>query len=94
MTELIDRKSLHVNDLPFSQGQCQTVQDWLDMQPTVEAKPVVHAYWKENPEMSDIYRKYYQCSNCRRTVSLFAGSPEDIFPYCHCGAKMVEEVQV
>ena len=38
MTELIDRKSLHVNDLPFTQGQCQTVQDWLDMQPTVKSE--------------------------------------------------------
>ena len=82
MADLIDRNSLHVTDLPFTQGQCQTVQDWLDMQPTVEAKPVPHAVWCK-------YKQIQMCSECRRSVFR-----RDGFLYCpHCGAKMAEEVQ-
>ena len=84
MAELIDRKSLHVNDLPFTQGQCQTVQDWLDMQPTVKADSVVHAHWVTERRLGGFARICSLCGNYHPGRYYSA-------TYCdNCGALMDE----
>ena len=55
--------------------------NFLDNAPTIEAKPVVHAYWKYYKSA-----RFFQCS--RR------GGPvvSDGYSYCpHCGAQKDEE---
>ena len=49
-----------------------------------ETAPVVHGYWKQNPNMPT----QYSCSVCRRQIEDMMCNPQKHFPYCHCGAKM------
>ena len=57
------------------------VVHFLDRQPTVEAKPVVHAHWKPKSY-------YYICSNCGEDA--FWDLDDDLsYLYCpFCGAQM------
>ena len=56
-------------------------EEWLEQQPTIETKPVVHAHWKrKNNEM--------KCSNCE----FIYYSNHDDFNFCpNCGAQMDEK---
>ena len=58
------------------------VKELLKVQPTVEAKPVVHAHWNDDG----------RCTNCGGHAPFFAYA-DDWFEtkYCpHCGAQMDE----
>ena len=66
-------------------------EEWLEQQPTIEAKPVVHAHWestiytveKAPGEISKIVG--YRCGNCGRIIEEFEN-------YCpSCGAEMYEK---
>lgn len=63
------------------------VKDWVNRQPTIEAKPVVHAHWTEGAP-------FHQCSNCNGFALSFDNEPyrkEILSNYCpHCGAQMDE----
>ena len=65
--------------------------DDIDNAPTIEAKPVVHAYWEEVREGRHI------CSNCKVKASLTSDEydyMENLSDYCHsCGAQMDEVVE-
>jgi hypothetical protein len=51
--------------------------------PTIDAQPVVHAYWKRNDDF------LFTCSNCGRLPLLNGAEDDELSPYCpHCGAKM------
>lgn len=71
-------------------GTFVIVKDWVNRQPTIEAKPVVHAHWEEVREGRHI------CSNCKVKASLTSDEydyMEDLSDYCpSCGAQMDEEV--
>lgn len=41
----------------------------------------------DNPIDSDSY----YCSVCKRSISTTLTRPEDLFPFCHCGADMRKE---
>ena len=61
--------------------------EWLEQQPTIEAKPVVHGRWiSKNPHG---YEWIFVCSNC----DYVDGYPfNDRHNYCpNCGAKMSEK---
>ena len=62
----------------------------VDAQPTIDAKPVVHAYWKKTYDLIDGHDGY-ECSACGYT-KYFDHYAEGIAlckPYCcECGAKM------
>lgn len=65
----------------------------LDALPTVDAEPVRHAYWKLISTRKNKYnfRFLYKCSDCGRLIQIYSEEPlqmADIYPYCHCGAKM------
>ena len=60
----------------------------LDMMPTVDAKPVVHAHWIDNGR-----DKSFTCSNCKSGCLLNYEADYHKSDYCpHCGAKMDEVV--
>ena len=63
------------NDIELdSYFACKTIDKW----PTIDAAPVVHAYWD-----CEGYSK--QCTNCYSVI----GFMEPCYNYCpHCGAKM------
>lgn len=68
-------------NLHFING-IETVMEYAEYIPAVEAEPVVHAHWICDCE------PYHICSNCRHKFSLF-----DRVPRCpNCGAHMDEEV--
>jgi hypothetical protein len=55
--------------------------EWLDEQPTVDAEPVRHGYWINEP---DRYF-HWHCSECGYVIS----GPHREFNYCpKCGTKM------
>lgn len=65
--KLICEGETHLDNL--AEGFCEAYRVIQNM-PTVDAVPVVHAYWIEYETMSWRHespkrRKYYRCSNCR-----------------------------
>ena len=66
-------------------GAFVIVTDWIDRQPTIEAKPVVHAHWNDDG----------RCTNCGEHAPWIPFC-DDWFEsaYCHkCGAQMDEVVE-
>ena len=63
-------------------GGLQMVLEWINEQPTIEAKPVVHTHWEIEYDEDDNIKKCY-CSNC--------GVGCEPMNYCgFCGAQMDE----
>lgn len=59
---------------------------WIDEQPTVDAKPVVHGHWTDCIDPFDGYHGF-QCSVCKRVNWEFLD-----YPFCpRCGARMDEK---
>lgn len=62
----------------------EEAKDVLSMLPAVDAAPVVHAHWVEEPDRVN----HWHCSNCGCTVGLASLA----YRYCYvCGAKMKED---
>lgn len=56
-------------------------EEWLEQQPTIEAKPVVHAHWNQ------IANGFMVCSHCEEPVE-----ENRKYSFCPlCGAQMDEE---
>lgn len=54
---------------------------WVDKQPTVEAKPIRHAYWIRHEDWEEEGGCGWECSEC--------GKHSDDTCYCpNCGARM------
>ena len=102
MAELIDRKELRKfpiridhydkenGSLDFVLG-IETVFEYIEYLPAIEAKPVVHAHWEEHLEYQDDHFACwsYSCSNCNELLY----SSWEHSKYCsHCGAQMDELV--
>ena len=60
--------------------------------PSVEPERKV-GKWIRFIEGDDIIHTGYMCSECKRTIKVFKGVKLKQFPYCHCGAKMVDEAE-
>ncbi len=57
--------------------------EMIDEEPTLDAKPVVHAHWIKN-NYDNVDGTIYKCSNCN--TEFFSA-----WNYCpHCGARMNE----
>lgn len=82
---LIDADKADVNYInTYYSDHCRTddVQEWLDEQPTIEAKPVVHGEW-------DFIGDYdCRCSVCGEEYCI---GPNEDYNFCpNCGADMRE----
>ena len=69
-------------------------EEWLEQQPTIETKPIVHAHWKEVLTVVKKIHEYeqediqYRCDHCGHIV-------DDFENYCGgCGAQMFEGVKI
>ena len=86
---LIDADKADVNFInTYYSDHCRTddVQEWLDEQPTIEAKPVVHGKWEIMP-CGPV--AVYGCSVCGEKIPF--GKFPDEMKYCPvCGADMRE----
>ena len=61
-------------------------EEWLEQQPTIEAKPVVHAHWE-----GDAFGVW--CSRCEKSALWNCYDMDEESKFCpHCGAQMDEEV--
>lgn len=90
---LIDAEAFIENLERFLPGIHQTylaaavmriVKEVIDKQPTIEAKPVVHAHW-ENEHLNRYGHLCHCCSNCG-----FSASHKDKNLCANCGAQMDE----
>ena len=82
---LIDAEKLRddiFNDSDYNNDTINHFLDVVDEQPEVDAEPVVHGHWIENPCLYGAF-----CSRCGENY----GIPFNFCP--NCGAKMDEEVQ-
>lgn len=70
------------------------IEQYLELEPAVDAVPVVHARWaKMTGMMPPEYHGHYECSNCQWHMKGLRNSwtREEELPYCpNCGAKMKE----
>lgn len=92
-----DFEGVCVYDVPPSEA----VSDFeriVDNMPTIDAVPVRHGRWI--PEKVRSVQTKFKCSECNRKIiacnDYFGRATElvsNIYPYCHCGAKMDLEVQ-
>ena len=97
MTRLIDAdklfETIRSNDYILTTvGNCVDngmftlgIKQAIDEQPTVDAVPLIHAYWK-----SEGHKLSRFCSHCFHDEPYkFAEFEADVYNYCpHCGAKM------
>ena len=61
----------------------EVIRKYFEELPAVDAVPVVHAYWVEEPDRVN----HWHCSNCECPV----GIASIAYRYCYaCGAKMAE----
>lgn len=69
--------------------QMEEIVDWVEQQPTIEAKLIAHAHWEEGVP-------FHQCSNCNGFALSFDNEPYRkviLSNFCpHCGAQMDERV--
>lgn len=95
-------------DCPCHDGEwgcCNITKNYIGFEdsrpqdcPLKEAEPIVHAHWIDKTEDT---RREYVCSKCERSVFLqFSHAIKEepallqvMYPYCHCGARMDEEVE-
>lgn len=89
MSRLIDADEMRENLLWCKSQSSRYDNYWddvierLDVQPTIDAVPVVHGRWEYIPGDGK-FRAILICSRCRRNVGEY-----DRFNYCpNCGAKM------
>lgn len=78
MVRLIDADALmkDIEQYHLSEGM---FQHWVEVQPTIDAVPVVHGHWTFDAEHYDV-----DCSVCNESFPW-------VTPYCpHCGARMDE----
>lgn len=67
-----------INNLPTKEETSRPHGEWI-------FSGVEHT--SDNPIDSDSY----YCSVCKRSISTTLTRPEDLFPFCHCGADMRKE---
>lgn len=94
MSRYIDVEPSKIDEVIKTElGMYDTVElkEMLSYYPTADVAPVIHAHWElwDHEEASTTLR----CSRCGREVEHKGSYDEikDVFPYCHCGAKMDEE---
>ena len=62
------------------------VKEVIDKQPTIEAKPVVHAHWEYDPNGMDWGIGAWRCSKCRAKNDNL-GCDNRFSPYVYAGSK-------
>lgn len=92
---LIDAEAFHKFIEKQDEGADYTIyhfKEWIEQQPIIEAKPVVHAHWVTEQEAEEInrYDLTYCCSACGHCD--WDCTKSEGFEYCpNCGAKMDEK---
>lgn len=65
----------------------QTIEYWIDNEPTVDAEPIRHGHWIYKELGYPLSQNFYICSECGYPHGLAIDN------YCpHCGTKMNEEI--
>ena len=81
------RKAEHWDKLDGVLNRNKTVQNLYKMgyrKLSSDVVEVKHGYWKQ----SEYVNRLFYCSECGRHIEDGNKTPEEFFPYCHCGAKM------
>lgn len=77
---------------PYMATRLRDFEQELSNLPSVKQERTGH--WIYDEERSDWLDTTYHCSCCKRTIVIPYESQKDLhndYPYCHCGAKMVEQ---
>jgi hypothetical protein len=75
--------------------QMAEIVEWVEQQPTIEAKPVVHAYWEKGCNDEYISISWWTCSHCGKGALTKEETIYDqvLTDYCpYCGAQMDEVI--
>lgn len=87
---LINAKAFHKFIEKQDEGADYTIyhfKEWLEQQPIIEAKPVVHGHWETNSDRPDSLI----CSVCNCGFDMWKHDSHNFCP--NCGAKMDETVE-
>lgn len=71
---------------------CVVLMQKLSDMPPVTLQPKT-GHWIYDEEYSDWYYINYKCSCCKRVIAVPYEIRNEVYkeyPYCHCGAKMIE----
>lgn len=63
--------------------------DIIKQEPYIITKEKIYANWLPCNSY-DIRDNFYKCSACGRTINIVCGDSIKNYPYCHCGAKMID----
>lgn len=70
------------------------ITDVINNLPPVNPQEPKIGHWIYDAEYSDCFDVTYKCSCCEREINVLYEVSNEVYkdyPYCHCGAKMVEE---
>ena len=79
------------NGFSYDREVIEAVRVTLAGIPAADVAQVVHGHWIR-VKSYDPRDNFYKCSICRRSINVICGEHLSDYPYCHCGAKMDEEV--
>ena len=65
----------------------------IDEVPKADVEPIVHAKWVSLAYDFLGGKFVYACDRCDRHIKVYHKEDLKDFPYCHCGARMDEEVE-
>ena len=85
-----------LSDIPTRDSMLLNFQQYVHLQPTISAVPVVRGEWRQGKEFSTYPRvpfisTAYYCSNCEGEAYWDTDYGQQLFGFCpNCGAKMEE----
>ena len=88
---LINAEAFHKFIEKQDEGADYTIyhfKEWLEQQPIIEAKPVVHGHWETNSDRPDSLI----CSVCNCGFDMWKHDSHNFCP--NCGAKMDEKENI
>lgn len=93
----IGKAKREVFEVPEYADGWNSAIEMIENAPTIEAKPVVHAHWINDPAYKSFdgkWKKGQECSACGAYFVSDAIKPYSNHPYCsECGAQMDEVVE-
>lgn len=88
---VLDMQYIIDDSATLSSRDVVNVDDIEDLPPVTPQQKIGH--WIYNEKYSTQRDATYECSCCRRSVFTSQGSGNavyEVYPYCHCGARMID----
>lgn len=97
MNDFVNREALKRTLKALLKGEIKDILRIVDTESKADVEPVRHGHWIfEGCSVENYKEQIYKCSVCDRWVSILESFEYELcaeYPYCHCGAKMDEEIE-